>query len=120
MQTLTGWRRLVFGVTATRTAVVLGVVLALPFCAMGLGHRLVVSELSGRPAKFLEGLGEQHEATRRCRRIAVDPNALVAERGAVGAELRCAVGRSTRIGRRRTRRDPRREQDNIRLGGAAQ
>lgn len=29
---------------------------ALPFCAMGLGHRLVVSELSGRPAKFLEGL----------------------------------------------------------------
>ncbi len=35
MQTLTGWRRLVFGVTATRTAVVLGVVLALPFCATG-------------------------------------------------------------------------------------
>lgn len=52
MQTLTGWRRLVFGAAATRTAVVLGVVLALPFCATGFFmddylHLALLDELPG-------------------------------------------------------------------------
>ena len=36
MAALTGWRQLVFGERAGRTALVLGAVLALPFCATGL------------------------------------------------------------------------------------
>ncbi len=51
MQTLTGWRQLVFGPTATRTAVVLGVVLALPFCATGffMDDYLHLALLDGLP-----------------------------------------------------------------------
>lgn len=36
MAALTGWRQLVFGERAARTALVLGAVVALPFCASGL------------------------------------------------------------------------------------